>query len=309
MQQFTFSTRLAPLWRLGTAVAVAAAVSACSFLNAVGEITVGAANKIPKVSTDLKWPGADQVLGKALTSNTGSSKAPPGLPTALGSATLAHVQGIMTIDGECNRSVTVPGVDSKDKNSLLKNLNFTITNCGDANRCVEQCQGFHGMKMEARIQFQLLNAAQAKKIKEFLSNQTSPDAVVAIRATFTKLDYYEAKFGKPNEKESITKLFANSEIGVSSPGGGDDTVLVKQRYLPSISPTTPQVFALDQKADFTLKTKKAVINAQETWIEIFQRIAIPQQNLYGITLGGGGVELELQPEFVINAVKVVEGAL
>lgn len=296
--------------RMLLVLAATLTTGACSFLNAAGEITVGAKEKIPKVSTDLKWPGADQVLGKALTSSSGTSKAPPGLPTSLGSATLAHVQGIMTIDGECNRSVVVPTIESKAKDSLLKDLNFIITNCGDPNRCVQQCQGFRGMMMEARIKFQLLDTAKAKKIKEVLSNNTSPDAIVAIRAEFTKLDYYEAKVGgKPGETVSITKLFSNSEIGVSSANGGDDTVLVKQRYLTGISPTTPQRFALDPKAEFTVKTKKAVINAETTWIQIFQRIWIPQQNLYGITLGGGGVQIELQPEFVINAVKVIDGAL
>lgn len=293
---------------LGTAIPLL--VGGCAFLNAAGEITVGPEAKIPKLSTDLKWPGVDQVLGKALTSSTGTSKAPPGLPTSLGSATLAHVQGIMTIDGECNRDVTIAAVESKVKDSLLKNLNFTVTNCGDPNRCVEQCAGFRGMRMEARIQFQLLDTKNAKKIKEVLSNDTSPDAIVAIRAAFTKMDYYEAKpGGKAGETISITNLFSNSEIGVSSAGGGDDTILVRQRYLSSISPKTPQRFALDPKAEFTIKTKKAVINAETLWIEIFQRIWIPQQNLYAITLGGGGVQIELQPEFVINAVKVIEGAL
>ncbi len=286
------------------------AAQGCSALEAAGEITLGAETKIPKFSTDIKWPGVDQLLGNALTSATGGDKAPPGLPKSLGSATLAHVQGIMTIDGQCERAVMVPAVASKAADSLIKNLQFNVTNCGDPNRCIEQCQGFRGMKMEARVQFQLLNEKNAKQIKENLSKQTDPAAIVQIRAQFTQLDYYEQKpNGKPGEKVSITKLFSNSEMGLSSSGGGDDTVIVEQRFIGKISKTTPQRFEIDQNAPFTKKTKQAVINGETLWIEIFQRLSIPQQNLYAITLGGGGVDLELQPEFVVSAVKVAKSAL
>ena len=304
MQQF--------LKTIGLAATVVAlnALAGCSALEAAGEITLGADTKIPRLTTDLKWPGVDQLLGNALTSATGSDKAPPGLPKSLGSATLAHVQGIMTIDGQCQRSVTIPKIDAKSTDSPIKNLKFDVINCGDPNRCVEQCQGFRGMKMEARVQFQLLNEVTAKKIRDNLSKQTDPDAIVQIRAQFFALDYYEQKpGGKPGEKVSITKLFSTNEMGLSSAGGGDDTIIVQQRYLSKISKTTPQRFELDSNAPFTKKTKQAVINGETLWIEIFERLAIPQQNLYALTLGGGGVEFELQPEFVVSAIKVAKSAL
>lgn len=283
----------------------------CSFVEAAGDITLGAEQKIPKVATQIMWPSADDLLGKALTGATGTSKAPAGLPTKLGSASLAHIQGLMTIDGECQRTVLIPTVESKAQGSLLRNLVFNLTNCGDPKRCVDSCQGFSGMKMEARIQFQLLDVAKAKKIKEYLSSKTNPDAIVQVRARFSVLDFFETIPGtSPLQTKSIVNMFADSQIGVSSEGGGDDTVVVEQRYLGKISPKTPQRFELDPRAEFTQKTKKAVILAEKPiWIEVFQRIWVPQKNLYSITLGGGGVNLDLQPEFVISALQVVKGAL
>lgn len=284
---------------------------ACSFLEAAGEVTIGADQKIPKVSTQLKWPSVDQVLGDALTSATGGAKAPAGLPVSLGSATLAHVQGLMTIDGECHRVVTIPTVESKIKDSVLQNLRFELTNCGDPSRCVERCGGFQGMKMEARIDFQMLDAAKVKKLKEFLSDKTSTDAMLQIRAQFFQLEFFETVAGAPDGKtQSIVELFTDSQMGLSSLSGDDDTVVVEQRYLPLISPTTPQRFELDPHAVFTHRLKQAVVDAQDAvWVQIFEKLAIPQKNLYGITLGGGGVNIELQPEFVINALEVVKGVL
>lgn len=295
-----------PAW-----AAIAVTASACAFVEAAGEITFGAAQKIPRVATDLKWPGADQLLGNALTGATGD-KAPPGLPKSLGSATLAHVQGIMTIDGQCKRTAIVPKIDSKASasTSQLRNLAFTVLNCGDPTRCVEECKSFRGMKVEARIQFQLLTPETGKKITEVTKSKGDPDAIVQIRAQFFTLDYYQAKpGGAANERMSITNLFSASELGLSSVGGGDETIFLKQRYLPKISAKTPQRFEIDGRAEFTRKTKMAVIAGQTLWIEIFQRLEIPQENLYAITLGGGGVDMELQPEFVVSAIKVAHSAL
>lgn len=285
--------------------------SGCSFLEAAGEVTIGAKDKIPRVTTDLKWPSASELLGDALSASTGTAKAPAGLPSSLSQASLAHIQGLMTIDGECQRSVVLPVVESKVKDSQLRNLHFELINCYDPQqRCIERCAGFRGMKMQVRIEFLLLSEQNAKKIKETLSDQTSTAAIAQVRAQFFKLNFFEAKpGGKPGEIVSITKLFANSELGLASAGGGDDTSIVEQRYIGKIAPTTPQRFEIDPKAEFTKATKLAVLKAQTTWIEIYQKIDIPQQNLYAITLGGGGVELDFQPEFVISALAAVKSAL
>lgn len=290
--------------------ALALAASACSFLEAAGEITLGAKDGVPKVSTELVWPSAGELLGSEL-SGAGSGKLPAGMPAGLGAATLAHVQGLMTIDGECQRAVLVPTVASKVKDTKLRNLRFELTNCYDpTQRCVQACAGFRGMKIEARLEYQLLDEATANRIRSTLSDQTSPEAIVQVRAQFARLDYFEPKpGGKAGEKVSITKLFTKSELGLASAGGGDDTVVVSQRYLGKISPATPQRFEIDPKAAFTQKTKEAVMAAKPKWIEIFQRIDVAQPDLYAVTLGGGGVDLEFQPEFVISTLQVAKNAL
>lgn len=288
--------------RLSLLLLCAAILPACAFVEAAGEISVGAP-QVPHVQVDINWPTADQIIGGALKDT--AKQAPPGFPTSLDASTLAHLQGLMNVDGECHRALTIPEVKAQSA-AQLKNLTVLVTNCGDPGRCIARCQGFQGMLLEARVQYQLLEETKAKEIKKILSDETSPDAIVQIRTRFSKLKYYQKEGDKKVETGS---LFAASELGVSSVGGLDDTVLVKQRYLSKISEKTPQRFELDPRAPFTKATKQAVIDGKTIWIEIFQRLAVPQGNLYRVKLGGGGVELDFQPEFVINAIEVAKGQL
>lgn len=289
-------------WMLhGLAAAALSALGGCGFLEAAGEITIGE-GQIARVQTDLQWPALTEVLGDQMAQGQGGDV--PGFPAKLDDSTLAHVQGLMNIDGECRRTSTVDTVDGGQ--AQLRKLTVEIINCGSPDRCTEYCDGFRGMKMSARVQFQLLDEEKAKKIRELLSDKTSPDAVVAVRARFFKLLFYQTVGG---QREDIGPYFDTAEFGLSSEGGGDDTVLVSQRYLSRITGKTPQRFALDNQAEFTQKTKQGVIAAKTMWIEIFQRFAVPQADLYSVQLSGGGVELDFQPEFVISALEVAKGQL
>lgn len=290
-----------PLLLHGLAVVALSALGGCGFLEAAGEITIGE-GQIARVQTDLKWPALTDVLGDQVAQGQGGDV--PGFPTKLDDSTLAHVQGLMNIDGECRRTSTVDTVDGGQ--AQLRKLTVEIINCGSPDRCTEYCDGFRGMKMSARVQFQLLDEEKAKKIRELLSDKTSPDAIVAVRARFFKLLFYQVVGG---QKEDIGPYFETADFGLSSEGGGDDTVLVAQRYLSRITGKTPQRFALDNQAEFTQKTKSGVIAAKTMWIEIFQRFAVPQADLYSVQLSGGGVELDFQPEFVISALEVAKGQL
>jgi hypothetical protein len=280
--------------KLLTVLAIPAAIAGCGFVQSAGDIEVSSPT-IPKVSYDLQWPKVDDLIGGAL--KQGNARL-PGAPTSLQAATLAHVQGLMTIDGNCHRALVQEKVTAVS--GTLRHLTVDLTNCGDPGRCVARCEGFHGMRLEARVQIQLLDDDKAGKIKKAFP-KPADDAVAQIRARFSKLEFYQTDAGK---KVDVGRLFANYELGLSSPGGGDDTVLVSQRYLSRITPQTPQRFELDPTSPFTQKVKKTVLAGQAQWIEVFQRIDVAQRDLYAVRLGGAGVQLDFQPELVINAIEV-----
>lgn len=297
----TTSARVGLAPALALALAFALALPACGFVEAAGEITMGK-GQVPRVTYDLAFPKVDDLLGPAIK-GLGSS-AIPGLPTSFEAGTLAHMQGLMTIDGECRRQLTEKEV--KAAAGSLRNLSVEVINCGDPNRCVDYCKGFRGVKLEARVQFELLDAATSKKVVELLAD-TSPDAIVQIRAQFSKLAFYQKDAA--GKKTETNQLFSGYELGVSSPGGGDDTVIVEHRFLSSITPTDPQRFELDRFAPFTSTIKANVLKGQGQWLEVFQRLAVPQGNLYSVRLGNAGIDLDFQPEIVISAIEVAKGQL
>lgn len=285
---------------LALTVLLAVLAQACGFVEAAGEITIGE-GQVPRLQYDLQWPKVDDVVGDAVQG--ADPAAVPGLPKSFEAGTLAHLQGLMTVDGECHRRIEQPAV--KAKTGTLKNLVVDVVNCGAAERCVSRCQGFAGVKLETRVQLQLVDAKQAAKIQDALAD-TSPDAIVQIRTRFRELAFYQTEAG---QKVDVGGLFQGFELGVSRPGGADESVLVEGRYVDSIDPETPQRFELDPKAPFTAAIKRDVVDGKTVWIEIFQRMRVAQPDLYSVRLGGAGVEIDLQPEFVISAIEVAKGQL
>lgn len=303
------------------ATAAVAALPACSFLEAAADVQVGAGT-VPRATFVLKWPSVDDLIGDTLQQAGGTEA--PGLPTSLKAASLAHVQGIMTIDGECRRTFDQAVIDAK--NPVLRNMHVEVINCGTPGRCTSQCldefgEPLRGMRLWARVQFNLVNASVAKMVGGALGNtQTDPDAIAAIRLQFTKLgfsqDFVDPATGKVVQID-IDELFSGYELGVGSvypaseptPDKLDDTAIVTKPYLGSISPTTSQRFEIDPTSEFSRKLRSSIVRGEEVWITVYQRIDVPQQNLYGVRMGSGGVDMDFQPEIVLSGVKTIKGQL
>ena len=309
------------------AMPLVALLPACSFLEAAADVQVGSGT-VPRATFLLTWPNVDQLIGDSLQKAGGADA--PGLPTSLKAASLAHVQGLMTIDGECRRYFDQAVVDqatvAAGKDPVLKNLHVEVINCGTPGRCVAQCKDefgdpFRGMRLWARVQFNLVNADVASKVGGALGNsQTDPDAIAAITLQFQKLaflqDFVDPATGKTSS-ENIDSLFSGYELGVGSvyppseptPETLDDTPIVTARYLTSISPTTPQRFEIDPTSAFSRKLRTSIVKGEQVWVTVYQRIDVPEANLYGVRLGTGGVDLDFQPEILLSGVKTIKGQL
>lgn len=275
----------------------------CGFLEAAGDITVGA-GEVPRLQFDLKWPKVDDLVADAIANTRAGQMAGaiPGMPTSFETATLAHLQGLMAIDGECHRVLDQATV--KNKSGSLKDLKVEVTDCGHVGRCVERCGAFRGMKLSARVSFALLDEKNSASIKEVLAN-TSADAIVQIRMNFSKLQFYQVEGDK---NVNVTPFFKNFAFGVAVPGG-IDTVVVDGAYLGTIRPSDPQRFEIASGSDTVQKIKQAIVAGKSVWIQVFQQMEVAQPDLYAVRLGGGGLDIDVQPEFVVSALKAVKGQL
>ena len=302
-------------------LSLAAWLPACAFIEAAGDVEIPS-DSIPHAQMALKWPSVDDLLGKP-SQQSGDGQVPPaGLPTSFQSASLAHMQGLMTIEGQCKVPYSMP--DPVDPKSPIRNVRIEVINCGNEGRCAEQCKDdfgdpFRGMRLGARVQFNLINAAAATQIQTTLQGQTNPDVLAEIRLRFSKLafmqDFTDPATGKTSA-QNIDSLFSGFELGAGSaalPGeptpDNDDTPIVKYRYLNSISPDTPQRFELDPTSAFSHTLRKAIIAGSQVWIDVYLRVDVPEQNLYAVRLNGGGVDIDFQPEIVISFAKALTGAL
>ncbi|MSP90668.1 MAG: hypothetical protein EXR79_02500 [Myxococcales bacterium] len=308
--------------RLLLALATAtASMGACGFIEAAGEITLDE-QQIPALKYDMPWPNLDTLVGSALTSanQATASAGVGGIPTSLNAATMAHIQGIMTIDGECRRTFDVGADQLKATKGLVKAVKGEILNCGDpAKRCTDFCKTesgavFTGIKMVARVTFQLLDKVKSTALKKKLSEVGDPklsqDPITQVRMRFKQLQFFQ-KTGEKDAKgveleRNVNHLFAGMQLGVADEGGGNETPIIRGRYLTRITPETPQRFELDPQSPFTINLKKKVLSASETSMDLYVKIAIEQGDLYSVKLGNGGIHLDLQPEIAISALRVIQ---
>ena len=275
----------------------------CGLVEAAGDVTIGE-GQVPRLTFDLKWPKVDDLVADSIA-NARAGQTPgaiPGMPTSFDAATLAHLQGLMAIDGECHRVLDQPKV--ANKSGTLKDLHVEVTDCGHVGRCTDLCGDFRGMKLGARVSFALLDEKNAASIRDVLSN-TSADAIVQIRMNFYQLQFYQVEGDKTL---NVTPYFKSFEFGVAVPGG-PDTPVVDGAYLSSIRPSDPQRFEIPSGSDTVLKIKQAIVAGKPVWIEVYETMAVAQPDLYTVRLGGGGLNIDFQPEFVVSAVKAIKGQL
>jgi hypothetical protein len=284
---------------LGLACLVA---SACGFVEAATELTIGS-GQLQRVSYDFRWPSIDALIGDKLV--TGASLPPelPGLPGSYEASTLAHLQGLMVLTGECRGEVKQAEVLATSGN--LRQLTVTAVNCGSPDRCQDECKGFVGMRLETRYQVQLIDEATAQKVAGMLTG-TSPAAIVQVRMRFYELAFKQLQGGKDTD---ITSLFRDFELGLAMPDSTDETAVVQGPWLMEITPETPRRFELDPEAHVTQEIRKAIVGGQPLWVEVYQRLSVAQPDLYSVRLTGGGVLFDFQPEVVLSVLDIAGGKL
>jgi len=286
--------------RLGVALLAAALslglLSSCAFVESAAQLLVGSP-QVPRVTLDIAWPSVESLSGLSQQEMASIQ----GFPTTFKWGTLAHLQGALTMSGECSM---VKDGETPPNQTKLSKLSVRATNCVGDPRCAGRCKAFEGVEVEIRFDVELLNEANAKKVREELSD-TSSDAIVQIRLRFFTLDVYQAIDAI---KENTNARYAALEMSLSG-ADGQEAIFMRDRDFDLVKPGKPQRFDVDSTSPVTHALKASVVAGKVTSATVVVRARVAQPDLYELMMTGGGLVLDAQPEIVINVLEVAKSKL
>ena len=255
----------------------------------------------------------------------------------------------LPLGGAPERDTCLGADDELDPSGTPQYACLEIVNCSDDPRCADTCGDFRGLMLDLSIDASFLTTEQALQVQQEadINFDVGTDAVTQIRLQFFELElyqmdgdeqisnnnrYFDFRFGARRTTRQMHELCAlDPECEAPEPPScpGDDLmadedevispdciVVVNQKYLDRITPESPERFDLGSSSQFTTDLKRAVLdkfkdpeNNESPSAALWLKFAVSEEQLYELNLEGAGVELDVQPEFVINVLEVAKGQL
>jgi hypothetical protein len=270
--------------------------SGCAFLESAFELTFGEGD-IDPVEQTIALPSVEEMTGLSQEDTADI----PGFPGSLKYGTFAHLQGALTLTGDCSRSFALTDLED----SRIKSAEVGVFNCTLDPRCADICGAdYAGIVVESRITIQIVDEALAAELTGALSAVT-PEAIVQVRLQISALDVL---FGPPEQTVSLMPLLDDFQLWFANEEG-DEVLVVKKQHIGAISAETPQRFDVDSASAFTQKLKGAILGGQTADITVVQRMRVAQPDLYEIQFDGARVIILMQPEFVVSALEAATSQL
>ncbi len=311
-----------------SAICLGLLLGGCNLFKSAGEITLGQKEKIPRVTEKIDWPDIDELTGSDLNKQVGATGPDgkpliSGIPKSLKKGTLAHVQGLLSLAGDCRReikgAITAPDPNDpvavkKAESSPIKDITINITNCSGDARCDWVCGDFQGIQLSAEVELEILSEKKAQNLKKELAAanpENAADGIVQLRLQFFKLDLYQAS-EEDDKKTEITTGYLDTFDLVLNDAWGDipnedglETVVLKGDDIQSIDEVQGTRFEVDPASEFIASIKQRVINGEATRFRIILRLRVLKPDLYEMRFDGAGVEIDAQPEVVVSVLDVV----
>ena len=173
----------------------------------------------------------------------------------------------------------------------------------------------------ASMDFAPWTVEQASQIREQLNTDLEKleDAIVQIRFEFKRAEFIRDENGqsvRSNEALENFSLLLGDPTIVDDPETTRDESrfeLVPFFLLDSITPETPQRFELDPDSEVTATVRAQIINPpsnpESMTLRVEAVIELKNSSIESTKLEGSGVGLHLQPEIVINALRVITESL
>lgn len=293
-------------WVLLLLLSATGSISCSAFLESAFELTFGPGD-IERIAFDARFPSVDEMGGL----DDEELKELPGYPETLTDGTMAHLQGALTLQGECQKTVVLEEEEADERVSAQRT--FSLTTCTGEPRCAPSCVGdLYGMRIDMRVPFELIDETKAAEVKDMLAD-VSPDSIVQVRLRFFEMSIFHDRTkagedGTPGERLDMTSLFSKLSLRLENPEG-EAVTLLEPGHLPSISAETPQRFDIDSNSDFMDRIKEDLLDAQPITVAVVISMDVTQANLYEIFIDEAGIAVDIQPEFVVSVVEAAKSSL
>jgi hypothetical protein len=281
--------RLAPL---AVSALCGAALLGCDFVDAASELTAGA-GEVPRVTASVSFPA----VGRFVAARPGGESV-AGVTSSLDGATLAHLAGLLRLDGTC---VLEAALDAPS--GPVVDLGAQIVLCDPARPCGDLCPAsFSGAIVELSTTVGVLDEEDAARLRGQI-NRLSEDAIVQIRMRVHALELEDTGTSPPRDLMPLLSSFGFQVASDEAPA----VDLVQAEHLAEITPETPRRFELPARAPLTRALKRRILAAEPFDLQFRFRFEFPASSLYAVTPGTARWQFDVQPEFVLSVVEAVEG--
>ena len=308
-----------------TTCTLAALTAGCGLLESALERTIGGSpGEIPRIRAWVDFPHADEVVDVAQMRRDGV----PGFPDTFEDVTLAHLQGLLILSGDCTHTSVRDQATGKVR--LSGPLTFTVTNCDDP-RCAALCApGTSGLQGKIVAPVEVVSEDEAKDVRAQLKD-VSPESIAQVRLRFFDLMLYSGAVASTDADVPDSGVIGpadggevDSELAAGDPwvlpvanldgrltsftlevadDQGNTVALIDQANLASISPLTPQRYDVDRESPLVDRVRADLIDGKAVNLSLAITMGFTRSALYDVRVNGAGLRFDIQPEVVVDVLK------
>ncbi len=307
------------------ATALGGLMAGCGLLESALEHTIGGSpGEIPRIRTWVDFPRADEVVDVTQLQKDGAV----GFPDTFDDVTLAHLQGLLILSGDCTHTSVRDQATGQVR--LSGPLTFTITNCDDP-RCAALCApGTSGLQGRIVAPVEVVSEDEAKDVRSQLKD-VSPESIAQVRLRFFDLMLYSGAGAAVDADVPDSGVVEPSDVGGIDPelaatdpwalpvvnldsrltsfvlevadDQGNTVALMDQANLASISPATPQRYDVDRDSPLIDRVRSELVDGKAVNLSLAITMAFARSALYEVRVNGAGLRFDIQPEVVVDVLK------
>lgn len=267
-----------------------AALTGCAFFESAGEITIGD-GQINGLTLDFQLPDYDRFVAAQAEILDGADGIAEG--RSVRNASLAHILGIVTLAGHCQRTFTQTG---KEKFGAVSDLHVRLTACPSGGSCDHLCGGKRGVLIDVQVEVLALDDETSRDLKAKVQQRVE-DTLVGLRLRFDLVQPY--RIDDDGKRQSLLHLVNALGAGVSDIGG-ERTEILGKLHRDQLLRGEPVRALFDPSSPITKNIVTSVENGEKVTFRLDASLHITPSDAYEWPIFSSGVRLQVQPEFVIS---------